>query len=134
MDVIAKFVKVSLPNYLKSLPIPRTFAGFGKLTGSDWITLLPFVGTVTIIFYLTISALFASSPPKPKKDDRVNRKIQKDVDKVVTVAEIEELGDKTCYCRCWKSKKFPLCDGTHNKHNEEFNDNVGPVVIVRKKQ
>jgi hypothetical protein len=21
-------------------------------------------------------------------------------------------------CRCFKSAKFPLCDGAHNKHNE----------------
>ena len=32
-------------------------------------------------------------------------------------------------CRCYKSSKFPLCDGTHVKHNEETGDNVAPVVV-----
>ena len=32
-------------------------------------------------------------------------------------------------CRCYKSAKFPLCDGTHVKHNEESGDNVAPAVI-----
>lgn len=28
--------------------------------------------------------------------------------------------------------QFPLCDGTHNKHNTETGDNVGPVVLKRR--
>lgn len=34
-------------------------------------------------------------------------------------------------CRCWKSKSFPMCDGSHRKHNEENNDKVGPVVVSK---
>ncbi len=34
-------------------------------------------------------------------------------------------------CRCWKSKRFPYCDGAHRKHNEETGDHVGPVVIKK---
>ena len=25
--------------------------------------------------------------------------------------------------------QFPICDGSHSKHNEESGDNVGPLVI-----
>ena len=28
--------------------------------------------------------------------------------------------------------QFPLCDGSHNKHNEDTGDNVGPLVLKRK--
>lgn len=31
MEAVAHVFKVALPNYLRSLPIPESFAGFGKL-------------------------------------------------------------------------------------------------------
>ncbi|XP_043375789.1 CDGSH iron-sulfur domain-containing protein 1 isoform X3 [Dermochelys coriacea] len=96
----------------------------------------------------------------------VNLHIQKDNPKVVHAFDMEDLGDKAVYCRCWRSKKvkrihqveielgevpgtgptflsqsdgivtfhskFPLCDGSHTKHNEETGDNVGPLIIKRK--
>ncbi|KAK1166401.1 CDGSH iron-sulfur domain-containing protein 1-like [Acipenser oxyrinchus oxyrinchus] len=63
---------------------------------------------------------------------RVNLEIQKDNPKVVHAFDIEDLGDKAVYCRCWRSKKFPLCDGSHTKHNEDTGDNVGPLIIKKK--
>ncbi|KAJ8250517.1 hypothetical protein COCON_G00224390 [Conger conger] len=62
----------------------------------------------------------------------VNLDLQKDNPKVVHAFDIEDLGDKAVYCRCWRSKKFPLCDGAHAKHNQETGDNVGPLIIKRK--
>ncbi|UKJ89589.1 hypothetical protein MACJ_002840 [Theileria orientalis] len=38
---------------------------------------------------------------------------------------------KVCVCRCWQSKKFPYCDGTH-KIMMENGDNVGPYVAILK--
>ncbi|CAJ1402899.1 unnamed protein product [Effrenium voratum] len=35
---------------------------------------------------------------------------------------------KVSVCRCWQSKKFPYCDGTHKKLIEA-GDNVGPYVV-----
>lgn len=65
---------------------------------------------------------------KPK----VNLDLQKDNPKVVHAMDIEDLGEKAVYCRCWRSKKFPYCDGAHAKHNQETGDNVGPLIIKRK--
>ena len=39
------------------------------------------------------------------KDACVNLKIQKENAKVVNMVDIEELGDKVSYCRCWRSNK-----------------------------
>ena len=39
-------------------------------------------------------------------------------------------GQKLVLCRCWKSKKFPICDGLHGTHNRECGDNLGPVVVT----
>ena len=35
-------------------------------------------------------------------------------------------GEAISLCRCWKSKKFPLCDGTHNT----LDNDLGPAVIT----
>ena len=33
------------------------------------------------------------------------------------------------FCRCWKSKTFPLCDNAHLEHNEATGDNAAPMVL-----
>ena len=62
----------------------------------------------------------------------VNPHIQKDNPQVVHAFDMEDLGDNAVYCRCWRSKKFPLCDGSNTKHNEQTGDNVGPLIIKKK--
>ena len=42
---------------------------------------------------------------------RVNTSYQLGSAKVVDTVAADSLGPKTAFCRCWKSKKFPLCDG-----------------------
>jgi len=44
-----------------------------------------------------------------------------------TVVDLQDKvkdGKPVAYCRCWKSKTFPLCDGSHAKWNEATKDNV----------
>ncbi|XP_028647003.1 CDGSH iron-sulfur domain-containing protein 1-like [Erpetoichthys calabaricus] len=66
------------------------------------------------------------------KKSRINQEIDKDNPKVFHSFDIEDIGTKKVYCRCWRSKKFPYCDGAHSKHNEETGDNVGPLIIKAK--
>ncbi|KAM4621750.1 CDGSH iron-sulfur domain-containing protein 1 [Polymixia lowei] len=66
------------------------------------------------------------------KKGQVNTCISKDSPKVVHSFDMEDISTKAVYCRCWKSKKFPYCDGSHTKHNEETGDNVGPLIIKKK--
>ncbi|XP_075993982.1 CDGSH iron-sulfur domain-containing protein 1 [Genypterus blacodes] len=66
------------------------------------------------------------------KKSRVNTCINKDSPKVVHSFDMEDITTKAVFCRCWKSKKFPYCDGAHTKHNEETGDNVGPLIIKKR--
>ncbi|KHJ89424.1 zinc finger CDGSH type, partial [Oesophagostomum dentatum] len=49
---------------------------------------------------------------------------------VVDTVDVEDIGEKKAFCRCWKSEKFPYCDGAHTKHNKETGDNVVDTVDV----
>ncbi|KAJ8318426.1 hypothetical protein KUTeg_003517 [Tegillarca granosa] len=109
MEIVSNLVTVTLPNYLSNLPIPKSLSGFVHLSGTQWLSLVPFVGTVSLIVYVSVQAF---TPKPPEKKPRVNQRIQKESSKVVNM--------------------FPLCDGSHTKHNEETGDNVGPLVLKRK--
>ena len=78
---------------------------FPFLSGSEWLQLLPIVGTLSLLAYVTFQA-FKSKPVA--KDARVNLRIQKESSKVVNMVDIEELGDKVSYCRCWRSKRVSM--------------------------
>ena len=43
-------------------------------------------------------------------------------------AQVASDGDVK-FCRCWKSKTFPLCDNAHLEHNEATGDNAAPMVL-----
>ncbi|KAG2430734.1 hypothetical protein HYH02_013573 [Chlamydomonas schloesseri] len=61
---------------------------------------------------------------------QINPSIRKNEEKVADFVKVENLPTpKAVYCRCWRSGKFPMCDGAHVKHNKETGDNVGPLVI-----
>ena len=66
------------------------------------------------------------------ENGKINNLINLESPKVVDNQKLQS-GEKAVYCRCWKSETFPLCDGSHVKHNEQCGDNVGPLIVNRKK-
>ncbi|CAG2162826.1 unnamed protein product [Oppiella nova] len=94
------------------------------------------VGTAVAVGYAVYMTLKCKSASAAANSDAkkscVNQCVKKDADKVVDSFDIEDMGAKTVFCRCWRSKKFPLCDGAHIKHNEDTGDNVGPLIVQKK--
>ncbi|XP_069779220.1 CDGSH iron-sulfur domain-containing protein 2 [Narcine bancroftii] len=116
-------------------PYPATILSSAVETNgiivAEWLRLLPFLGVLALLGYLAIRPFIPRK--KQQKDSLINLKIQKENPKVVNEINIEDLQfTKAAYCRCWRSKTFPVCDGSHNKHNELTGDNVGPLIIKKK--
>jgi len=72
-----------------------------KMSTEDWMRYIPVAvvsGFAAYVAFRTFSC----------KKDTVNQSIQKDLDKVVNVVDIEDLGEKGVFCRCWRSKKVVI--------------------------
>ncbi|CAB3377446.1 Hypothetical predicted protein [Cloeon dipterum] len=128
MEPISHLVKVSLPNYLSNLPLPDSIGGWFRLGFKDWLRLVPFGAAVGGLGYMSYRAFC----PKGRCQGKVNPNIKKDVAKVVDSVDIEDITEKAAFCRCWRSKKFPYCDGSHGPMNKELGDNVGPIIVKHK--
>ncbi|GIM09182.1 hypothetical protein Vretimale_13078 [Volvox reticuliferus] len=65
-----------------------------------------------------------------RAEGQINPSIRKNEAKVADFVTASELPKpKAVLCRCWRSTKFPYCDGAHLQHNKDTGDNVGPLVI-----
>uniref|UniRef100_A0A8C3WK93 Iron-binding zinc finger CDGSH type domain-containing protein n=1 Tax=Catagonus wagneri TaxID=51154 RepID=A0A8C3WK93_9CETA len=95
----------------------------------EWISAVTIAAGTTAIGYLAYKRFYIKNH---RNKSMVNPHIQKDKPKVVHAFDMEDLGDKAVYCRRWSSKKFPLCDESYIKHNEETGNNVGPLIIKKK--
>mmetsp|Transcript_38560 Transcript_38560/g.85840 ORF Transcript_38560/g.85840 Transcript_38560/m.85840 type:complete len:97 (+) Transcript_38560:99-389(+) len=60
---------------------------------------------------------------------QINPSIKKNEEKVADFVKVADLPKKAVYCRCWRTQKWPHCDGSHVAHNKATGDNVGPLVI-----
>jgi len=133
MEYVSNTITIALPSYLNNLPIPNSFLGWFKLGVTDWARLVPFTAAVAGVSWLGYQVLSPTSTLNMKaKSNIVNPSVKKDADKVVDSCDIEDISDKAVFCRCWRSKKFPYCDGSHIQHNKETGDNVGPLIVKRK--
>lgn len=147
MEALSNVIKVSIPSYFANLPVPSSISGFAQLSVRDWLSLVPAAGAFAFVVYASAQVYKEKKPvvikflhekgviaaPAPVKAPvgRCNDLVNMDCDKVVDKLDIEDLGNKAVLCRCWKSKKFPYCDGSHTKHNKETGDNVGPLIITK---
>ncbi|XP_054268811.1 CDGSH iron-sulfur domain-containing protein 2 homolog [Macrosteles quadrilineatus] len=125
MEPVSRIVKEHVPNYLSNLPVPNSIGGWFRLGVKDWLSMIPLFAVVGGASYATYRLFRPKSP--------VNPDIKKTDAKVVDSFNIEDLGDKAAFCRCWRSSKFPYCDGAHGKYNKTHGDNVGPLIINKKK-
>merc|ERR1711915_136980 len=122
INPVAAIVRDVVPNYLKSVPIPYGFSDLKEMGLKDWAHLVIFIGASTGAGYI--------ASRKITELGRANTTIKLDQDKVVDKFSAKDIEGKAVYCRCWKSKKFPYCDGAHNAHNKATGDNLGPLIIT----
>eukprot|EP01064_Diplonema_japonicum_P033144 TRINITY_DN6468_c1_g1_i1.p1 TRINITY_DN6468_c1_g1~~TRINITY_DN6468_c1_g1_i1.p1 ORF type:complete len:135 (+),score=43.41 TRINITY_DN6468_c1_g1_i1:52-456(+) len=129
---VYEFVKVKVPQYLADLPLSKTTEELSKMNPDEMI----FLGSVTVTALFILLGLWSMVPGGARVSKRINNKIQLDKDKVADTIPIPEAmatagKDQLVMCRCWKSKNFPYCDGSHNAHNKATGDNVGPLIIKK---
>lgn len=72
------------------------------MSGDDWMKFVPVAVVSGFAAYLAFKTF------SPQKKDIVNPSIQKDKDKVASAVDIEDLGEKGVFCRCWRSSKVLL--------------------------
>lgn len=89
------------------------------------------IGTALAVGYAAYLT-YTTAKNKSTDTNQVNKDIKKDEPKIVDSFDIEDLGNKSVFCRCWRSKKFPYCDGAHTSHNKETGDNVGPLIVQKR--
>ncbi|KAA0198206.1 Zinc finger CDGSH domain-containing protein 1 [Fasciolopsis buskii] len=130
MNYLHNVVCVHWPNLLQSVPIPESFGGLFHLSLKELLGLATFGAVTGALGYSVYTTVMVHMS---KRKALINLDISKHLNKCATVVDVESIDKKTSYCRCWRSAKFPFCDGAHNKHNEETGDNVGPLVIEPKK-
>ena len=71
----------------------------------EWIALTPLGLLLAGSGYLTYRHLTSQASQPEEKKPKVNLTIKKDQAKVVDTVDIEDIGEKKVFCRCWRSKK-----------------------------
>lgn len=93
---------------------------------------ISWIGTALAVGYAAYVTYSNAKDKNTSAKSHINTKVKKDEPKVVDNFDVEDLGNKSVFCRCWKSKKFPYCDGAHAAHNKECGDNIGPLIIQKR--
>lgn len=129
IESMSSLVKETIPNYLSNLPIPDSFTGWFKLGFKDWLSLIPPTAALVGVGYVSYLAF---CPVSQRCRQQCNKSVRKNEAKVVDMVDVEDIAEKAAFCRCWRTKNWPYCDGSHAKHNELTGDNVGPLIVKKK--
>ena len=70
----------------------------------NWIHLISFSAVAGGLGYLAVKPYYERYYGGPK-DEVINLTIKKDEPKATDIIDVEDLGEKTGFCRCWRSKK-----------------------------
>ncbi|EGV92250.1 CDGSH iron sulfur domain-containing protein 1, partial [Cricetulus griseus] len=89
---------------------------------AEWIAAVTFAAGTAALGYLAYKKFYVK---ENRAKSMVNLQIQKDNPKVVHAFDMEDLGDKAVYCRCWRSKK----KDKSNLASEDNGDNFSPGVM-----
>ena len=95
MESLSNVVRVSLPNYLRDLPIPTTVFGWFQLGLGDWAKLLPFGTVAAGISYLAVQGL-ANAPG-------VGPVIKVTIFKSLSIRLNCKIAFSLCHCLCLHS-------------------------------
>lgn len=121
VSILVFFKKVARKMFFSIVFVLATFSAFLLFTMSSAYQL----PKASSKWMKSSTLLFAEE----QKGQRFNTKIDLQNEKVVNTISLKA-GEKAVLCRCWKSSKFPYCDGAHVAHNKETGDNLGPCIAV----
>ena len=74
----------------------------------EYTKFLPALGAGIIIGYAASKLLTAQPRDSISAADVINPTIRKELPKVYDEIDVEDLGAKTNFCRCWRSKKVRM--------------------------
>ncbi|KAI7688469.1 CDGSH iron-sulfur domain-containing protein 1, partial [Sarcoptes scabiei] len=107
----------------------RSYSSQSKMFCHNLRPYLPWICTSIALGY---AAYIHWKLRKIRKSSKLNEERLNDANLKVNIDSIEKNVSKKSisYCRCWRSKKFPKCDGSHQCYNRESGDNVGPLTMI----
>lgn len=74
------------------------------LSVKDWAHLVSFTAVVGGAGYFALKPYY-DKYQGIQEDKIMNFNIEKSKDKVYDIIDVEDLGEKTNFCRCWRSKR-----------------------------
>jgi len=127
---VAYIVRDVVPNYLTKVPIPRSLRDCTNLTRGDWMHLICFSAAFGGFVYVVTKPFYDTYITKTSV--MINKSVRKFDRRVIDTIDIEDLGEVTNFCRCWKSKRLQICEDS-NKEMCEQSDclQVDPCVILQ---
>lgn len=140
MEQLKLVLTQTIPQYLTELELPSSWSGFLTYTVAQWKQLLPLVVAVLLPPILLLSfvlPLVSKGTDSNRTSSKIRQadavaNVEKDVRTQIALEEVEDIcknseKGRVSFCRCWRSNKYPYCDGSHRECQ-----GLGPLVITAK--